>query len=75
MSRKCHGTCGVCPACKHRASKGVQVVPPSTEPALSAREFERRAAEEATDREHAAERSMERAREGAYLRRQGIYDE
>lgn len=72
---KCNGSCGACAACKFRASKGVTVVPPSTEPALSAHEFARRAAEDATDREHAAERSMERAREGAWLRRQGIYDE
>lgn len=71
---KCNGTCGTCAACRFRASKGVTVVPSSTEPTVSNAEFERRAAEYATS-EREAEQAMESARERAWWRRQGYRDE
>lgn len=71
---KCNGKCGVCAACKFRATKGVTVVPASASEAMSEAEFEQRASE-ASRRENEAERAMEQARERAWLRVQGIRDD
>lgn len=63
--RKCNGSCGTCPACVFRKAKGVTVCAPGDS---AAEEREREA------RVRAAERSMERQREAAYLRSQGAYE-
>lgn len=61
---KCNGNCGECAACRFRATKGVTVCKPG-DSAADERERERAVRH--------AERSMERQREAAYLRSQGVY--